>query len=216
MINREYTLQASHLSCVRQQKMLFGDISFELQSGQALLIEGENGSGKSSLLRLLSGLSTPAEGNILWCGQAIQSIRDDYAQCLHYLGHSNGIKQGLTIAENLQLLNCISLAMPANELTKKIDAVLEELQILAFKNTYVKNLSAGQKRRVALAKLFLIPKKIWILDEPLTALDTNAQTFFLNKLEIHLQGGGIAIISSHHAMTFTNAAAIKNLRLISC
>lgn len=201
----------TQVSCIRQQRRLFANISFQLQSGEALLIEGPNGSGKSSLLKILTGLSTPAEGDVIWQGESIQQCREEYAQHLHYIGHTNGIKLGLTVTENLQLACHLSPSLSYSSITH----VLSQFQLIDFKNKIARNLSAGQKRRVALAKLFLIPKKIWILDEPLTALDAETQTFFLTALENHLQQGGIAIISSHHTMTLHNAN-IKNLRLASC
>ena len=205
------SLHVSNLSCIRQQRLLFANISFQLESGEALLIEGPNGSGKSSLLRLLTGLSTPADGEIFWRSKLIQNCRDESIPELHYIGHTNGIKLGLTVTENLRLAQHLSLSSS----TQNFAEVLEQLQLSRYKNTAAKNLSAGQQRRVALARLFLVPKKLWILDEPLTALDITTQTFFLMKMETHLLQGGIAVISSHHAVTL-NRAIVKNLRLVSC
>jgi heme exporter protein A len=174
-------LSANKLACVRNDKCIFDDISFELGANNLLLIEGPNGSGKSSLLRILAGIATPYSGE----------VRCANKESLHYVGHMNGLKLGLTVAENLQLIH-------ASE--KNLAALLVDLQLSEYKNTVVKHLSAGQKRRVALARLFLSPKMIWLLDEPLTALDANTQIFFISKLEEHLSLGGIAVISSHHAL----------------
>lgn len=205
------SLHINNLSCIRQQRLLFENISFQLEAGEALLIEGPNGSGKSSLLRLLTDLSTPASGEIFWHGDKIQNCRDEYISELHYIGHTNGIKSGLTVTENLQLAQRLSL-LPA---TQRYEKILEQLQLNSYKNTPAKNLSAGQQRRIALARLFLIPKKLWILDEPLTALDISTQTFFLENMEMHLLNGGIVVFSSHHPVVF-NRVPIKNLRLDSC
>lgn len=196
-------LKAENISCIRQQKTLFANISFCLQQGEALLVEGANGVGKSSLLRLLTGLATPASGEITWKGCAIQESWEH----LHYIGHTNGIKLGLTVNENLQLM-----CQLANVSTLNIDVVLQRLDLINYKNTPAANLSAGQKRRIALAKLFLIPKKLWVLDEPLTALDVATQELFLSALEEHVLQGGLAVISSHHHIQFKQAR-LQTLRL---
>jgi heme exporter protein A len=210
-------LQIIKLSCIRQHKPLFALISFELKSGDVVLIEGPNGSGKSSLLRLLAGLSTPAHGDILWRGSPIQHCRANYAESLHYVGHTNGIKLGLTVIENLQMMHHLSLASPRSDISdiSELEYVLDCLQLSAYKNTQANYLSAGQKRRLALAKLFLIPKVLWILDEPLTALDITTQTLFLSRLTTHLKNGGIGIVSSHHALALKNVT-VQMLRLGPC
>jgi heme exporter protein A len=204
-------LQVKSLRCIRQQQLLFADLSFQLCSGDVLLIEGANGSGKSSLLRLLTGLASPTEGDIFWHDVDIQKDLAEYWQHLHYIGHTNGIKAGLTVLENLQLASQLTqISSLANS-----GPLLTQLQLSRHQHTLAKFLSAGQKRRLALAKLFLFPKTLWILDEPLTALDTNTQALFLSRLEDHLQHGGIAIVSSHHHISFKNTA-VKTLRLETC
>src|SRR5579862_8661444 len=205
-------LQAINLSCTRQNKPIFAAISFELQQNQALFIHGPNGSGKSSLLRLLTGLATPADGNILWQGKSIQENSLEYWANLHYVGHSNGIKLGLSVAENLEL--AAHLASSPHHQDK--DFFLEQLQLTAHQHRLAKYLSAGQKRRLALAKLFLFPKNIWILDEPLTSLDEMTQRFFLTQLEKHLHEGGISIISAHHPIILSSHIQTKILRLDVC
>ncbi len=200
-------LEVTHLSCIRQHKTLFTDLNFTLNAGDILLIEGENGSGKSSLLRLLTGLSTPQCGSIFWRRQSIQQLGTRYGQDLHYLSHQNGLKSELTVKENLQL----TAELHANALTA-FEHTLALLQLNAYQNYFVHQLSAGQKRRLALAKLILFPKTLWILDEPLTSLDTATQQVFLSQLEAHRKKGGIAIISSHHPFLL-NA---HTLRLGSC
>ena len=197
----EKKFQAINLSCKRQQQILFANISFELKSGEALFIEGPNGSGKSSLLRLLTGLSTPTKGEIYWQNQSIQYSRLTYWENLHYVSHQNGIKLGLTVMENLQLMAYLS-----EKQQDKIEETLSLLQLSHHQHTPTSYLSAGQKRRLALAKLWLFPKIIWILDEPCTALDAATQILFLTQLETHLQNGGISVMSSHHAMHLKNLA----------
>lgn len=206
-MDAENKLQVVNLGCVRQQRLLFSDLSFQLHAGEALLVEGANGAGKSTLLQLLTGLSIPTTGEIFWQDTAITHSQYEYWGKLHFISHTNGIKLGLTVTENLQLTHHLSLSIPKKSITN----IVEELQLSHCKNTLAKNLSAGQKRRVALAKLWLIPKTLWILDEPLTALDIHMQTLFLSRLNSHLQEGGIAIVSSHHSNIFT--PAVKTLRL---
>lgn len=208
-MDTENKFEAINLSCIRQHNTIFANLSFQLTKGQGLLIEGANGSGKSSLLRLLSGLSTPSTGEIRWQEQAIQSISIEYVEKLHYIGHANGIKLGLTVEENLRLASYLS-----RQTSHDHDGVLSLLQLANHKFTQANYLSAGQKRRLALAKLFLFPKPLWILDEPFTALDANTQTLFLSHLEQHLKKGGMSIISSHHPINID--AAMQTLRLEEC
>lgn len=210
MMDTKASLQVTDLTCIRQQHSVFNALSFALQQHELLMIEGQNGAGKSSLLRLLTGLTTPASGEIFWCNKNITTIRDAYIQQLHYIGHSNGIKQNLTVTENLILTHHLALAK-----TSRLPEIIESLQLTTLQNTLAKQLSAGQKRRLALAKLLLIPRKLWLLDEPLTALDKEAQTFFLTQLALHLQSGGMAIMSSHQPLALHNMH-VKYLRLQAC
>lgn len=217
-MHQDKRLKANNLSCVRQQKELFSPISFQLADGEVLLVEGLNGSGKSSLLRLLTGLATPSAGDIFWHNQLIQDVREDYWNSLHYVGHTNGIKLGLTVNENLRLachLSCYEQFPSFSTKRRDHESLLFTLQLSAYAHTQARFLSAGQKRRLALAKLFLIPKPLWILDEPLTALDTATQTLFLTYLETHLKSGGMAVISSHHPLHIKEAVT-QTLRLASC
>lgn len=206
----ENALEVIQLSCVRQSKPLFSAISFQLAAGKAIVIEGPNGVGKSSLLRITSGLATPFTGEIRWRGNAIQH-HTPYRENLHYLGHLNGIKLGLTVRENLQLAH----KLHANQTQLSFHTILSSLQLTDYENTLAAHLSAGQKRRLALARIFLFPKPVWMLDEPLTALDSSSQLFFLSQLTMHLQTGGIALISSHHAIQ-VEKAMITSLRLAPC
>lgn len=207
-------IQALHgfnLRCERMQKTIFANLSFQLQSGEILLIEGENGAGKSSLLRLITALSSPAQGDIHWQNQSIYTLGSLYSKQLHYIGHANGIKLGLTVKENLLLASHLT---DFNSFTDS-KALLNTLQLEYHLHTPATYLSAGQKRKVALARLFLFRKPLWILDEPLTALDINTQTLFLTQLNLHVQQGGMCILSSHQPIALDHAA-VKTLRLSSC
>jgi heme exporter protein A len=188
--------EATKLSCIRQQRILFSDVSFRLEKGGLLLVQGSNGSGKSSLLRILCGIATPYSGDIHWTPQH-----------MHYIGHTNGIKLGLTVLENMRLFAAL-IQQPHDETMP----VLTQLELHPYQHRLAKHLSAGQKRRLALAKLLLFPKPLWILDEPLTALDAHSQRIFLSALETHLKNGGMAIVSSHHAFTL-NDVKIQTLTL---
>jgi len=205
------TLSVNQLGCLRERDLLFSNLSFHLQSGQMLLVEGANGSGKSTLLRLVAGLMSPTQGDVLWCHSSIYSAHDTFNEQLHYIGHQNGVKLGLTVAENLQLTKMLS----EKEAPALDQSVLTMLKLETLYHTLAKNLSAGQKRRLALAKLFISPKKLWVLDEPFTALDVDIQHYFLTKLEEHLAQGGMAVVSSHHPIALKNQS-LQTLRLGTC
>lgn len=210
MPSNSNALKASALSCVKQHKLLFANIDFELQAGELMFIQGINGSGKSSLLRIIAGLATPTTGHLLWQQTVIADNKANYQQALHYISHDNGLKLGLTVAENITLMQTL---YENTQIDPK--QVLATLQLTAQQNTISKNLSAGQKRKLALAKLLLIQKPIWILDEPLTALDSHTQQLFLNLLRAHLENKGICILTSHQPLTttFTN---MQTLELTAC
>lgn len=193
-------LDAIQLSCIRHPQTLFANLSFSLNVSEVLLVEGENGCGKSSLLRLLVGLMTPHEGEVCWQEVPIQEARENYTQHLHYVGHRNGVKTGLTIVENIEWMKRLSSSFPT--VSRNSDYFLEAFGLAKCKHTPANQLSAGQQRKLALLKLFLFPKLLWILDEPLTALDTTSQTLFVSLLEQHLQEGGMCIMSSHHPVPF--------------
>lgn len=204
-----HTLSVKELACIKNHQPLFRDLCFEINAGDVLWIEGCNGSGKSSLLRLLTGLATPTVGSIFWSGKSIKHLKTAYWRDLHYLSHTNGIKLGLTVIENLQLAAQLNLySQPIQE------DIFSLLQLNSHKNLQARYLSAGQKRRLALAKLILFPKPLWILDEPFTALDADTQNLFMTHLESHAKNGGMSIVSSHQSIHLN--APIKKLRLPAC
>lgn len=200
-----HSLQAFKLGCIRQHKLLFSDLSFCVQAGSALVVTGPNGAGKSSLLRLLAGLSMPALGELWWQGKRVSA---DYQAQLHYIGHTNGIKLGLSVLENLQLMNALS-----DQPTVDLELCLSLLQLDQQRQVLAGNLSAGQKRRIALAKLWLVPKRLWILDEPLTAIDAETQAVFSSHLAAHLKNDGVAVVSSHQSLPLQD---LQTLELLPC
>lgn len=218
MADRNQGLRATNLSCTRQHSTLFKSLAFQVRPGELLLVAGPNGSGKSTLLRLLAGLSTPVCGDIDWYGDAIGTCRDHYSQSLHYLGHLHGIKLGLSVRENLDLALHLAGRSTPSMSTENKDSVLNNLQLLQQQHTLAYRLSAGQKRRLALARLFLIPKPLWLLDEPLTALDDRTQEFFFNRLSNHLEQRGLCILSSHQSIHLPcgkkSGGNIRELRLV--
>lgn len=191
----KHTLSLDSLCFRHGEHVLFADITYKLKSGESLLITGNNGCGKSTLLRIITGLMSPARGSITWNAQSIDN-NEEYRANMHYMGHRNGLKSALTVTENLRLLLTLHLKDPFTE----INNVLTYLSLHSLQHIPIRHLSAGQQRRVALAKLLLIKKPLWILDEPLTSLDDTMQTLLQQMINDHLQQGGIAIISSHHAL----------------
>ena len=199
--------QATHLACERGDRRLFVDLSFSVSRGEVIQVVGANGSGKTSLLRLLSGLAEPANGEVHWQGERISEARDAFHQDLIYIGHRTGVKAHLSVQENLE-----NFASMHNAKQCDIDNALRQLQLTQYRDEFVDNLSAGQQRRVALARLPLLDKKCWILDEPLTAMDTDGIKIFESILIHHCQYGGMAIFTSHQAVNL-DGITIRRLSL---
>ncbi len=211
MLDDNHLLSIRQLSCARQQQTLFANLTLQLAPGDLLIVEGPNGSGKSSLLRILAGLASPSGGDMYWHGVSTTSQRQAFHADMHYVGHANGIKSGLSVTENLRLMQHLAGINP----DENNDGILTSLQLQHHRHTLACHLSAGQRRRLALARLLLLRKKLWILDEPLTALDMDTQTFFIDQLQHHLQSGGMAIISTHHIIPL-QYRSMKKLRLPLC
>ena len=193
-----HTLTVSHLALVRGERMLFNKLDFKLENGTVLYLRGENGSGKTSLLRTICGLSKPYQGTISWCGENINVMGEEYSKNLLYIGHLPGIKEDLTALENLQF----SLAL-IGETVADNDAitVLKLLGLAKGLNLPTRMLSQGQKRRVVLARLWLQHSPLWILDEPFTALDISATDLLKQKIEAFANSGGIVVMTSHQDFT---------------
>lgn len=199
-------LSVSDLSCVRGERRLFSGLRFDLAPGEWLHVQGENGSGKTTLLRALVGLSPPAEGEIRWRGEPIRQLGEDYRREMLYLGHYGAVKEELTPLENLKL----AAALDGRTLDERES--LEALHRFGLKGREelpVRFLSAGQKRRVLLARLVTRNALLWVLDEPFTALDVKAVDMLSALIAEHLKNGGLAILTSHQAMPMPSGKAIK-------
>ncbi len=195
-------LNAIDLECVRGTRRLFSGVSFALAPGECLLVQGPNGSGKTSLLRILCGLARPEKGEVRWNGEPIGELGDEYREALAWCGHANALKDDLTPAENLIAAAALA-GRPAGR--EQALSALEALGIGHLDRLPVRSLSQGQKRRVSLARLPLAGRRLWVLDEPLTSLDVRAAETLSGMLDAHLEGGGIAALSSHQPLALRGA-----------
>lgn len=194
-------LEVKKISGQRGERHLFSNLTFTLAQREVLHIQGKNGVGKTTLLRMLCGLARPQSGEILWDGTKISENLLEYFQSLIYIGHETGIKEDLTALENLSFINVLY----GSQTSKSIEEILQIFQISQFSNVQCRHLSAGQKRRVGLARLLLSNARLWLLDEPFTALDSNAQNTVLSVLAAHLENGGMCAVTSHQPIVFSES-----------
>jgi len=190
-------LEISKLACARGDHQLFSDLSFSLSAGELLQVQGANGSGKTSLLRTLCGFMMPVAGEIRWRGQNIHNLDEEYFAEIIYLGHLNAIKDELNALENLRI--SAGLAGCAVD-DKQVVAALRRMGLRGRETLPVKVLSQGQRRRVALARLLLGSFPLWILDEPLTALDVSAVGLMQELIGEHLANNGMVIYTTHQPL----------------
>jgi heme exporter protein A len=194
-------LEAVALACERDWRMLFENLELRLTAGDMVQISGPNGSGKTSLLRLMSGLMQPTAGHVLLNGQLLAEQRAELAPDLLWIGHAAGIKDLLTPVENLAWLCALHSAAEADAIWQALDAV----GLRGFEDVPCHTLSAGQRRRVALARLYLPGPSLWILDEPFTALDKQGVAQLEAHLANHCQQGGTVLLTTHHTLSHTPA-----------
>jgi heme exporter protein A len=196
-------LEARQIECIRGDRRLFHGLSFQLEAKQALRISGENGSGKTSLLRMVAGLSPTQDGEIRWNHSRISVLAEDYRRELVFIGHTNGLKEDLTALENLQ--HALALG-GSNVSAEELHAAFAQQGLATVASLPVKVLSQGQKRRVALVRLvFCADKTLWILDEPFGALDALAIARIEQLLVAHLKRGGMLLYTTHQEVALAGA-----------
>ncbi len=190
----EVLLAARDLACERDDRLLFSGLNFQLAAREILQVEGRNGSGKTSLLRIVCGLALASSGGIYWRDQPVERVRSDYLGQINYLGHHAGVKAELTPLENLRFAQALTNPRRGVDL----NAVLGRLSLRGFEDVPCRMLSAGQNRRVGLARLLVSDALLWVLDEPFTALDrkgiADVEDIFLE----HVRAGGVVILTTHH------------------
>ena len=196
-------LSVNNLSCQRGYNLLFENLSFDLKSGEALRICGQNGSGKTSLLKIIAGLNTPELGSIEF--NQSKSNSEKYQLEILYLGHYAALSSELNCIENLEYLTNLSTKL----ISPNFYNALKEVGLKNYEHDLAGNLSAGQKRRIALSLLFISQSKVWLLDEPFTALDSNGIKIIENQIEKHCAKGGLCILTTHQECN------IKSLKEIS-
>jgi heme exporter protein A len=190
-------LSVQQLSCERGRKRLFSDLNFQLQPGECLHVQGANGAGKTSLLRIVCGLAEALHGEIRWRGQDTRLDPGAWRAELVYLGHTPGLKDELSAAENLHFQSQIDGCTLSDA---QIDAALQRVGLGRQQQVPLRRFSQGQKRRAALARLIACPVALWVLDEPLAALDQPAQQLVAQLLAGHVQAGGLALVTSHQPL----------------
>ena len=204
-------IQTQKLFCERDDRVLISDLDFALHAGEVIQIEGPNGSGKTTLLRILCGLSDDFEGEIFWQGKPRHKVDGRFRRDTLYFGHLTGIKASLSPRENLRwILQLKGVSASASGLDERIEQALEQVGLFSYEDVPVYSLSAGQKRRVALARLYIEPARLWVLDEPFTAIDRNGVAELESLIQKHAESGGAVLITTHHAL---ESPAIRKLQL---
>ena len=195
------------LTCIRGEREVFAGLDFALDAGEALLVTGPNGSGKSSLLRLMAGLGRPAAGVVAWDGASIADDRDAHAARLHYVGHLDAVKPALGVAENLAVwVRCKGGGAFA---AGGVDEALDLAGLAGLRDLPGRLLSAGQRRRLALARTLATPAPLWLLDEPATALDRESVTAFEDVMARHRDGGGLIVVATNVELAVAGARTIR-------
>lgn len=198
-------LVAQRLTLWRGTNCLFEELSFTAAAGDFIQVQGPNGSGKTTLLRVLAGLTRPEYGSVEWNGRSIESERQPFAAQLAYFGHANALKADLTVRQNLTFF-----AHSVGQSATQIDPLLETLDLMGCRDLPVRLLSAGQKRRSALVRVFLAKAVVWLLDEPLTNLDAGGRSYVKDVLREHTANGGILIAATHEPIAGSSESQTSN------
>jgi heme exporter protein A len=203
-------LQTVDLECQRGDRLLFSGLNLTAAPGTCLHIAGENGAGKTSLLRILCGLLSPTAGDVLWRGGNIRTLREEFWQDLAYVGHLNGVKDDLTALENVRFAGLLS-GRGGNE--ARAAAALGALGLAGFEQAQARFLSQGQRRRIGLARLFLAESAaLWILDEPFTALDVRGVKALSDLIGAQQARGGIIVLTTHQDVPLPGRVERLDLR----
>jgi len=202
-------LQANNISCRRGERLLFSNLNFHIQSGELMLIEGRNGCGKTTLLRTLAMLRQPDEGQITWNDEPIDKLAEEYRQHLVWMGHHNALKGDLTAIENLRVATCLNNINCSED---ELWTALETIGLYGYEDLPTRVLSQGQKRRAALAFLLLSQSKLWVLDEPFSALDVKAVDFLQSIIRKHIEKDGMVILTTHQEVALMSDK-IKRVQL---
>jgi heme exporter protein A len=188
-------LETVDLECQRGERLLFAALALSVEAGTCLHVAGENGAGKTSLQRILCGLLAPTQGEVRWGGRDIRRLREDYWQQLAYVGHLNGVKDDLTALENVRFAAALAGHPSGEEAARH---ALESVGLAGFEESQARFLSQGQRRRIALARLYLAREaKLWVLDEPFTALDVRGVASLATLIGEQLERGGIVVLTTH-------------------
>jgi heme exporter protein A len=201
--------EARSLCCIRDDRVLFESLDFQINPGQALVLEGRNGSGKTSLLRILCGIRLPESGQLLWEGVDIFRLGPEFHEHIAYLGHKDGSKLDLTPLENLRIAQ--GLGKPRKGID--LEQALDQVGLYGFEDVPTRNLSAGQQRRLAIARLLVTDARLWILDEPFTSLDRKGIEHMERLFETHLMHGGMAAMTTHHRIGFKDDIQLIRINL---
>ena len=191
-------LIVENLACQRGGRTLFQGLSFALAGGEGLRIVGPNGAGKTSLLRLIAGLLAPAQGSV-----ALEGAEEGAGEAAHLVGHQDAVKGALTVEENLEFWRAVLGGGAA------VETALSVLGLTALAQFPARVLSAGQRRRLALARLLVAKRRLWLLDEPASGLDVDGQKTLSRMISEHISAGGIAVVAAHGAPEISNAREIR-------
>ena len=202
-------LEAVNLGCVRGSRRLFGGLNFSLDSSDFVEVRGPNGSGKTSLLRIVCGLASPAEGELRWRGKNIRTLREEYFAEVAYLGHQNGVKDELTAVENLRMAAGVSGQALTTSAARDL---LNKIGLESQSDLPARALSAGQRRRLALGRFLASTSTLWVLDEILTSLDDAGRRLSQQLISDHLASGGIAMVATHYDLNI-KSSAVKRIQL---